>query len=110
VSPHELVKFSAALADDLPGATLRQEISVNRQPYKTLDLPKDLSKATGQQANFLSGLVTWTPLDGVADPTRSTANWTWDLLSESLASGDVVTIRMAASDSAGHVSYSIPIQ
>jgi hypothetical protein len=110
VSPHELVKLSAALADDLPGATLRQEISVNRQPYKTLDLPKDLSKATGQQANFLSGLVTWTPLDGVADPTRSTANWTWDLLSESLTSGDVVTVRMAAIDSAGHVSYSIPIQ
>jgi len=110
VSPHELVKFSAALADDLPGATLRQEISINRQPYKSLDLPKDLSKATAQQANFLSGLVTWTPLDAVADPSRSTATWTWDLLSESLTSGDVVTVRMAASDSAGHVSYSVPIQ
>jgi hypothetical protein len=110
VSPHELVKLAAALADDLPNATLRQEISINRQPYKTLDIPAETTQASAQQANFLSGLVTWTPLDGVAQPTRSTATWTWDLLSESLSSGDVVSIRLAASDSGGHVSYSIPIQ
>ena len=110
VSPHELVKFSAALADDLPHATLRQEISVNRQPYKTIELPLNLAQATGQQVQFLSGMVTWTPLDGVSEPTRSVGAWTWDLLAESLRSGDVVTVRLAASDSADHVSYSVPIQ
>jgi hypothetical protein len=110
VSPHELVKFSAALADDLPNATLRQEISVNRQPYKTLELPLNLTQASGQQINFLSGMVTWTPLDGVSEPTRSVGAWTWDLLAESLRSGDVVSVRLAASDSADHVSYSVPIQ
>lgn len=110
VSPHELVKFSAALADDLPHATLRQEISVNRQPYKTLELPLNLTQASGQQVNFLSGMVTWTPLDGVSEPTRSVGAWTWDLLAESLRSGDVVTVRLAASDSADHVSFSVPIQ
>lgn len=110
VSPHELVKLSAAVADDLPNAVLRQEISVNRQPYKQLAVPTELSKASGVQASALSGLVTWTPLDGVEDPSRLVATWTWDLLSESLSSGDVVAVRMAATDSAGHVSYSIPIQ
>ena len=110
VSPHELVKFSAALADDLPHATLRQEISVNRQPYKTIELPLNLAQATGQQVQFLSGMVTWTPLDGVSEPTRSVGAWTWDLLAESLRSGDVVSVRLAASDSADHVSYSVPIQ
>lgn len=110
VSPHELIKLAAAVADDLPNTTLRQEISINRQPYKTLDLPKELNRATGSQASFLSGLVTWTPLDGVADPTRSIATWTWDMLSESLGSGDVVSLRLAAIDSAGHVSHSIPVQ
>ncbi|MFN6401468.1 MAG: hypothetical protein ACK449_16380 [Planctomycetota bacterium] len=110
VSPHEFVKLAAAVADDLPNASLRQEISVNRQPYKSLDLPAELTKARDKQANFLSGLVTWTPLDGIADPTRSTALWSWDLLSESLSSGDVIAVRMAATDSAGQVGYSIPIQ
>ncbi|MCY3004901.1 MAG: hypothetical protein NTV29_02870 [Planctomycetota bacterium] len=110
VSPHEFVKFSAALADDLPNATLRQEISVNRQPYKTLELPLNLTQASGQQVKLLSGMVTWTPLDGVAEPTRSVGAWSWDLLSESLRSGDVVSVRLAAIDSADHVSYSVPIQ
>ena len=110
VSPQDFVRFAAAIADDLPNAKIQQEISVNRQPWKILDLPLNLEPASDKRAASLSGLVTWTPLDGVSNPTRATAAWSWDLLKESLASGDLVSVRLGAVDSAGHVTYSIPIQ
>jgi hypothetical protein len=110
VSPQEFISMAVAVADDLPGTTLTQEISVNRKPWEPIDLPIPMELDSEKHAATTNALVSWTGLDGVENATRGTAQWKWDLLSRSLASGDVVAIRMAAKDSADHVAYSVPIQ
>jgi len=110
VSPQEFISMAVAVADDLPGTTLTQEISVNRKPWEPIDLPIPMELDSEKHAATTNALVSWTGLDGVEHATRGTAQWKWDLLSRSLASGDVVAIRMAAKDSADHVAYSVPIQ
>ena len=110
VSPQEFISMAVAVADDLPGTMLTQEISVNRKPWETIDLPIPMELDAEKHAATTNALVSWTGLDGVEHATRGTVQWKWDLLSRSLTSGDVVAIRMAAKDSADHVAYSVPIQ
>jgi len=110
VSPQEFIHMAGAVSDDLPGTTIRQEISVNRRPWEALDLSLPLELDSPKFAPATSALVNWVGLDGVQEPTRGSAEWTWDLVTRSLVSGDVVSIRLAASDTADHWSYSLPIQ
>ncbi len=110
VSPQEFIQLAGAVSDDLPGTTIRQEISVNRKPWEAIDLSIPLELDSPKFAPATSALVNWVGLDGVREPTRGSAEWTWDLLTRSLTSGDVVSVRLAARDTADHLSYSLPIQ
>ncbi len=110
VSPQEFIQLAGAVSDDLPGTTIRQEISVNRKPWEAIDLSIPLELDSPKFAPATSALVNWVGLDGVKEPTRGSAEWTWDLLTRSLTSGDVVSVRLAARDTADHLSYSLPIQ
>ncbi|MFN7627844.1 MAG: hypothetical protein ACK5PZ_13515, partial [Pirellula sp.] len=119
VAPEEIVSLAAVSADDLPGATLRQEISVNRAPWMALEFEIPIIAFNGNgldnegntsNQKYPSGLVAWTGLDGVDSPSLGSSSWKWDMLTSSLASGDLVSIRIAATDLAGQTSYSNPVQ
>lgn len=111
VSPQELIPMAARIADDLPGAVIEQQMSINRGPWTTV--LSELSRDPEPSANNLGGSIpawldanAWAPLDGVSEPTRAAYSWVWDVLTAKASSGDSIAIRIAATDSLQQVTYS----
>ncbi len=114
ISPEELVPLAARIADDLPGATIEQQISINRGPWTSVSAQlRALSDEKGEQTRSLPDWLdanAWTPLDGVENPTNTSFTWVWDVLNAGASSGDTIAVRIAARDSFQQVTYSPTIE
>lgn len=114
ISPEELVPLAARIADDLPGATIEQQISINRGPWTSVSAQlRSLSDEKGEQTRSLPGWLdsnAWTPLDGVENPTNASFTWVWDVLNAGASSGDTIAVRIAARDSLQQVTYSPTVE
>lgn len=114
VSPEELVPLAARLADDLPGATIEQQISINRGPWTKLSMEmRTLSSGNGGRNRSLPDWLdsnAWPPIDGVEHPTDAAFTWVWDILTAGASSGDTIAVRIAAQDSCQQITYSPTIE
>jgi hypothetical protein len=114
IAPEELIPMAAWIADDLPGAVLEQQISVNRGPWKRVPVEirefAERVESIGLLNPTAGEMIDWIPLDGVDNPTHSKWEWIWDAMSSDAISGDTVAVRVAVKDSLEQWSYSPAIE
>ena len=88
--PNDLLALRAMAEDDLPLASLEQQISVNGRDWETIALEFEATdEGVGRQV---------------------AADWQWDLLGLELETGDQVLTKLVALDRKGNTGESIPLR
>jgi hypothetical protein len=110
IAPSELIPLTARFADDLPGASVKLQIAINRGSWIEADvdlsLVDDIDARSGRTVPDWLESNAWVPLDGVEQATGATASWVWDPMTSGASSGDMIAVRIEVRDSLEQVTYS----
>ncbi len=110
VAPDEVISMAVEVADDLPAATITQQISINRGPWTAASIALPLDAPIALRVEDSNDRIRWQALDGVAAPTRDSSHWKWDMLTTGGTTGDSIVVRVSATDSLGQITHSSPIE